>query len=138
MIELGGYLLSDDKSLIQLDRVCEMLSTTYWAKDRPKDTIAKSIEHSLCFGVYQNGVQVGFARCITDYATMYYLCDVVIDEAHRGQGLGKALVKFITEHERLAGAMGVLGTRDAHGLYEQVGFICDDGMYRSANKEGIS
>ena len=134
MIELGGYLLSDDKALIQLDRVCEMLWTTYWAKDRPKDIIAKSIEHSLCFGVYQNGVQVGFARCITDYATLYYLCDVIIDEVHRGQGLGKALVKYITEYEILTGAMGLLGTRDAHGLYEKYGFICDAGMYRPADK----
>ena len=132
MMKTEGYFISDDKSLLQLDRVCGMLSTTYWAKDRPKADIEKSIEHALCFGVYQNGVQVGFARCITDYATTYYLCDVVIDEAHRGQGLGKALVKYITEHECLAGAMGILGTRDAHGLYEKYGFICDDGMYRPA------
>ena len=130
---MNDYILSDDKSLIQLDRVCEMLSTTYWAKERPKDAIARSIEHSLCFGVYLDGVQVGFARCVTDYATMYYLCDVVIDEAHRGIGLGKALVKFITERESLAGAMGLLGTRDAHSLYEKYGFIKDDGMYRPAN-----
>ena len=130
---MNNYILSDDKSLIQLDRVCEMLSTSYWAKERPKEVNAKAIEFSHCFGVYQDGVQVGFARCITDYATTYYLCDVIIDEAHRGKGLGKALVKYITEHESLAGAMGVLGTRDAHGLYEQYGFICDDGMYRPAN-----
>jgi len=135
-MNIGGYVLSDDKSLLQFDRICELLSTTYWAKSRPKDIIAKSIEHSLCFGVYLDGVQVGFARCITDYATTYYLCDVVIDEAHRGLGLGKALVKHITEHESLTGAMGVLGTRDAHGLYEKYGFICDDGMYRPADKGG--
>ena len=72
MMEIQGYILSDDKALLQLDRVCEMLWTTYWAKDRPKGAIAKSIEHSLCFGVYRDGAQVGFARAITDYATMYY------------------------------------------------------------------
>ena len=129
-IKIDEYLLSDDKNLIQTEKVFELLSKTYFAEKRSKDTIKKSIEHSLCFGVYSNGIQIGFARCFTDYAVTYYLCDVVISEEHRGRGLGKALVKFIAEHEQLSPLMGVLGTRDAHGLYEKFGFICDEGMYK--------
>ncbi|MCL2408960.1 MAG: GNAT family N-acetyltransferase [Oscillospiraceae bacterium] len=129
-MKFGDYLISDDKNLIQSDRVFEMLSGTYFAKGRTKDTIQKSIDNSMCFGIYIDDVQVGFARCITDYATTYYLCDVVVDENYRGQGLGKALTKFITEHEFLATSMGVLGTEDADGLYEKFGFIRDQGMYR--------
>ena len=132
-ITIGDYVLSDDKSLIQSDRVFEMLSRTYFAKDRTKDIVEKSIANSMCFGVYINNTQVGFARCIADYATTYYLLDVVIDETHRGQGLGKALTKFITEHKSLVSSMGVLGTEDAHGLYEQFGFKRDQGMYRPPN-----
>lgn len=132
-IHIGDYLLSDDKSLIQGDKVFEMLSKTYFAKNRSKDLVLKSIENSMCFGVYHGDVQIGFARCITDYATTYYLCDFVIEESYRGQGLGKALAKFITEHECLETSMGVLGTKDAHGLYEKYGFIRDQGMYRPVN-----
>jgi len=111
-----------------------MLSNTYFAKTRTKDIIQKSIDNSMCFGIYRDNMQVGFARCITDYATTYYLCDVVVDEEHRGQGLGKALTKFITEHESLATAMGVLGTEDAQGLYEKFGFMSDRGMYKLPNR----
>jgi GNAT superfamily N-acetyltransferase len=136
-IAMGNYLISDDKSLLQPERIYETLRNTYFAKNRSWDTISKAIERSLCFGVYCGGAQVGFARCFTDYAVTYYLCDVVIDEKHRGQGLGKALVKFITEHELLAPLMGVLGTEDAHGLYEKFGFKRDEGMYRPATATGV-
>ena len=132
-IDISSCVISDDKTLLQIDRIFEMLSGSYWAKKRTKDTIQRSIEHSLCFGIYYDNVQIGFARCVTDYATVYYLCDVIVDENYRGQGLGKALVQYITAHERLAGVMGVLGTRDAHGLYEQYGFMRDEGMYRPPN-----
>jgi GNAT superfamily N-acetyltransferase len=130
------YIISDDKQLIQIDRVLELLSTTYWANKRAKNIIEKSIQNSLCFGVYKNNIQVGFARCVTDYATVYYICDVVIDSGHRGQGLGKKLMRMITEHEDLKSMTGILGTKDAHGLYEQFGFARDQGslMRRMANQ----
>jgi len=129
-VNVGEYVISDDKSLLQMERIFELLSKTYFAQNRPKDIIQKSVENSLCFGLYYHNKQVGFARCFTDYAVTYYLCDVVIEEEYRGRGLGKALVKAVTEHECLVPLMGVLGTRDAHGLYEKFGFICDEGMYK--------
>jgi len=134
-IDIDSCVISDDKRLLQIDRLYEMLQASYWAKERPKGTVRSSIEHSLCFGVYYDSAQIGFARCVTDYATVYYLCDVIVDENYRGQGVGKALVKYITEHARLAGIMGVLGTRDAHGLYEQFGFTRDEGMYRPPDQD---
>jgi len=117
------FLISDDKTLIQPQRAFEMLQKSYWAGERNLDTIKKSIENSLCFGVYHAGEQVGFARCVTDYATIYWLADVIIDERFRGQGLGKALVAAVHSHESIKNLSGILATRDAHALYERHGFV---------------
>jgi len=127
-ITVGDYVISDDKDRIDDQRVFEMLSQTYWAKDYPQEVVTRAIEHSLCFGIYRQNEQIGFARCVTDHATMYYLCDVVIEDMYRGQGLGKALVKFITEHELLEPLKGLLKTKDAAGLYEQYGFEINQGI----------
>lgn len=118
------FYISDSKEDIQLAEVKRLLAQSYWAQKRTMDVIQRSIEGSLCFGAYleQNGKQVGFARVITDYATNYYLCDVIVDEPYRGMGVGKALVRRIVDDERLQGLRGVLATHDAHGLYEQYGF----------------
>ena len=121
-IRFKDFLISDDKEKIQLDTVCRLLSSTYWAKDRPKDTIEKSIANSMVFGVYLDDKQVGFARCITDFSVFYWLADVVIDEDYRKMGLGKALVEAILTHEALKGCLGALKTEDAHRLYNQYGF----------------
>lgn len=127
--QVGTALISDDKNLLQIDRIFALLKTSYWAGERSRETIEQSIEHSLCFGVYQNGEQVGFARCVTDYATMFWLADVILDERVRGQGLGKALVDLIVSHERLQGLVGTLATRDAQGLYQRFGFDPVDVRY---------
>jgi ribosomal protein S18 acetylase RimI-like enzyme len=88
------------------------------------EQIKRSIENSSCYGVYLDGKETlaGFARVISDYATTYYLCDVIIDPEYRGSGLGKALVSHIVSRPEYAGLHGFLFTRDAHGLYEQYGF----------------
>jgi GNAT superfamily N-acetyltransferase len=119
------YLFSDDKSMLSPDRVQHLLSQSYWANTREKNKIVQSMNNSICYGVYHNNVQVGFARVVTDNATMYWLCDVIIDGEHRGRGLGKKLVEFIVNSEELKGLRGILRTKDAHGLYEQYGFIKD-------------
>jgi len=124
--QIDEFLISDDKALLQPQRVFEMLQKSYWAADRDIDTIKKSIENSLCFGVYREGLQVGFARCVTDYATIYWLGDVIIDEHYRGIGLGKELVAFVHAHESIKGLSGILATRDAHTLYERHGFVVVD------------
>ena len=125
----NDFLISDDKSLIQVDRVYEFLKTAYWAESWiTREIVALSIENSFCFGVYKDAVLIGFARCITDYSTMYYLADVIIDGNYRGQGLGKALMKFITEHEIFSPLLGVTETRDSHGLYEKYGFKTSKGF----------
>ena len=126
---IGTALISDDKNLLQIDRICALLKTSYWAGERSRETIERSIANSLCFGVYQNGEQVGFARCVTDYATMFWLADVILDERVRGQGLGKALVDLIVSHELLQGLVGTLATRDAQGLYQRFGFDPIDARY---------
>ena len=102
---------------------------TYWAETRPVEKIKKSMENSSCYGVYldEENRLVGFARVISDYATTYYLCDMVIDTAFRHMGLGTALVSHIVSLPEYAGLRGVLITRDAHDLYRKFGFEVLDG-----------
>ena len=120
----NGYLLSTDKNLLQTDIIHAFLSDkSYWAKDIPKDIVEKSLTNSLCFGLYFNNIQVGFARVISDYATFAYLCDVFIVDEHRGKGLSKWLMEKIMQHPDLQNLRRfTLGTRDAHELYRKFGF----------------
>jgi GNAT superfamily N-acetyltransferase len=131
---IDEYRISSDPSLLQLEWIIPTLHSTYWAGVRSVETIRKSIGGSLCYGVYsvQSSRQVGFARVVTDGATFAWLCDVVIDPGHRGKGLGKLLVSTILADERLAGVTFLLGTRDAHGLYERFGFVRNKTMRRAA------
>ncbi len=128
-LNYNEYLFSNNKSLVSIDRVCELLSKSYWANTRSRKRIELSIINSICYGVYKNDRQVGFARIVTDFATMYWLCDVIIDEEHRGKGLGKQLISFINGSEKLKGLKGILRTEDAHGLYEQNGYERDGDHY---------
>ena len=121
---LDGYELSTAKSQLDVDAIHRFLSEdSYWAKGIPRATVEKSIQHSLCFGIYHESQTVGFARMITDLATYGYMADVFILPAHRGKGLSKWMVKCMLEHPDLQGLrrMG-LATSDAHGLYAQFGF----------------
>jgi GNAT superfamily N-acetyltransferase len=122
----GDYEISDDKKRLNLDEIHGLLQRSYWANGRSRETIVRSIENSRCFGVYdKDGGQVAFARAITDGATMFYLCDVIVDENHRGAGIGKMMVGAIVASEEFRGLSGQLATDDAHGLYEQYGFRRD-------------
>lgn len=104
--------------------VLRLLKMTYWADSRPLAQIEKSMQNSACYGLRLDGEGklVGFARVISDYATTYYLCDVIIDTAYRHMGLGTALVSHIVSLPEYAGLRGVLITRDAHNLYRKFGF----------------
>jgi GNAT superfamily N-acetyltransferase len=120
----GDLLISTDKTLLDRAFIHQFLcERSYWAKGIPVETMNRSIEHSLCFGVYQAGKQIGFARVVTDCATFAWLADVFIDESQRAHGLGKKLVPAILAHPQLQGLRRfMLGTRDAHGLYARYGF----------------
>jgi len=124
----NGYLISTDKSLLDIDAVHEFLSqSSYWAENIAKSVVQKSIDHSLCFAVYHHNKLVGFARVISDFATFAYLADVFIVQGHRGKGLSKWLMQTIVEHPHLQGLRRfTLATRDAHGLYAQFGFTLFD------------
>ena len=120
----GSLLISTDPSRLDIDSVCDFLARSYWAQDRPREIIAESLDRSLVFGVYDGKRQVGLARVVTDYATFAWLCDVFVDEAYRGQGIGKWLMATILNYPGLAVIRRfLLATRDAHGLYRQFGFI---------------
>ena len=104
-------------------KVTALLQQTYWAGTRTQETVTTSMSHSLCFGAFlPAGEQVGFARVITDHATTYYLCDVVVDPACRGMGVGSALLTAVTAHPALRPLRGILATRDAHKFYQKFGF----------------
>ena len=133
------FLISTDPARLDVDMIHAFLTNCYWAKGIPRETLVRSIEHSLCFGIYdcsstrvpllaknaRNGAptQIGFARVISDFATIAYLGDVFVLESHRGRGLGKWLMECIIQHPTVRGLRRwILLTRDAHGLYSQFGF----------------
>jgi GNAT superfamily N-acetyltransferase len=119
----GDYTISTDPARLDVAAVYAYLSRAYWAQGRPLDVVRRSLEHSLCFGVYHGDAQVGLARVITDFATFAYLCDVYILDEHQGHGLGKWLISVVTAHPDLRSLRRfLLATRDAHGLYRQYGF----------------
>lgn len=120
----NGFIFSDDPQKIDLVAVHHYLSTqSYWAKEIPIAVVSKSVENSLCFGIYKEKAQVGFARWITDKATFAYLADVYVEEEYRNQGLSKKLMSLMLFHPDLQGLRRyMLATVDAHGLYAQYGF----------------
>ena len=123
VVSKGEYSISTDKSKMDIDFVHGFLTRSYWAGGITKEVVARSINGSLCFGVFINERQVGFARMITDEATFAYLADVFIDENWRGKGLSKWLMEVILSNPGLQGLRRmILATRDAHGLYSQFGF----------------
>ena len=118
------FVISTDRTRLDVDAIHGFLTNCYWAKGIPREVVARSIQQSLCFGVYDgSGAQVGFARVISDFATIAYVGDVFVLDTHRGRGLGKWLMESITHHPALQNLRRwILTTRDAHGLYAQVGF----------------
>jgi GNAT superfamily N-acetyltransferase len=121
----NNFCISTNKLKLDIDVVHHYLSVeSYWAKNIPLSIVKKSIEGSICFGVYDNDIQIGFARVITDEATFAYLADVFILENYRGQGLSKWLMQTILDCPNLQGLRRfLLATKDAHSLYAQFGFV---------------
>ena len=118
------YRIVEGLDNMELSDIVHLLRTTYWAGDRPVEVIETALKNSRCFGIRLPGSNTlaAFARVVSDGATMYYLADVVVDEAWRGRGLGTALVSHIVSCPTYARLRGLLFTRDAHGLYRKFGF----------------
>jgi GNAT superfamily N-acetyltransferase len=115
--------ISTDRTQLDLNMIHEFLRQSYWAKDISRTRVQQSIAHSLCFGLYLDDRQIGFARVVTDYTAIAYLADVFVLEAYRRRGLGKQLVQFVLKYPELKTVRKwLLATADAHGLYQQLGF----------------
>jgi GNAT superfamily N-acetyltransferase len=123
--ERGEYLITTDPARLDVALIHNFLSNqSYWAVGRSVEVVKRSLDNSLCFGVYRNAEQVGFARVVTDFATFAWLADVFVVSEHRGRGLAKWLMEVILAHPDLQGfRRWVLATKDAHTLYAQFGFI---------------
>lgn len=122
-IERGEYAISTDTKRLDLATIHAYLTQSYWSPGIPRAVVERAVANSLCFGVYRGAEQVGFARVVTDRATVAYLADVFVLEPHRGKGLSKWLMAFIKDHEDLQGLRRfMLATKYAHGLYTQFGF----------------
>lgn len=121
------YTISTDPARLDLDVIHGFLYHCYWSPGVPREVVAKAIHHSLCFGLYEENNQVGFARVVTDYTSFAYLADVFVLPAQRGHGLGIWLVECIIDCPALQSIRSfLLATRDAHGLYRKFGFEAAD------------
>jgi GNAT superfamily N-acetyltransferase len=120
----GDFLISTDPALLDLPLIHDFLSNrSYWAVGRPLEVMRRSLDHSLCFGLYDQGRQAGFARVVTDQATFAWLCDVFVLEEYRRRGLSKWLIECVMTYPALQGLRRfLLATLDAHGLYDRYGF----------------
>lgn len=119
-----NFKIIDGIEKMNLEDIVRLLRMTYWADKRKLEQIDKSTRNSSCYGIYIEAEEklVGFARIISDYATSYYLCDVVIDNDYRHRGLGTALISYIVQLPQYEGLRGILITKDAHALYKKFGY----------------
>ncbi len=117
-----GYTLTTEADAFSVEAVAALLSQSYWASERTPERIAASMEASDLYGLKSGGRLVAFARVLSDHATVFWLCDVIVDEGHRGKGLGKALMRYILKEPKYSDCLGVLATKDAHSLYARYGF----------------
>ncbi len=121
--EKDGYTISTNPELLNIEMIHNFVSQSYWARGIPKELVIKSIHHSFCFGMYDQGLQIGFARLITDFTTEAEICELFVLEPYRGKGLGKWLTKIVLSCPALKGIRTIsLGTADAHDFYKKVGF----------------
>jgi len=128
-----GFTISTDKNSLDIEFIYNFLvNESYWARGRTPESVQRSIDNSLNFGVYDGSRQIGFARVVTDFSTFAWLADVFIINEYRGKGLGVWLIEVITSHPKLQDfRRWLLATRDAHGLYRRVGFteLCEPSQW---------
>ena len=127
VINTEKYTITDAKGIIldNVEEIRNLLKQTYWAKNRSLKEIERSVQNSLCYAVFDVTTNriIAFSRIVTDYVSVFYLCDVVVDEKYRGRGIAKMMLDWIMKDEiKLQGLKGLLFTKDAHGLYSKYGF----------------
>ena len=141
-VHRGTLCLSTDRRRLEPSAVLALLRTTYWGGALTPEVLARAIDNSICFGLFDGATLIGFARIVTDLATYAYWTDVVITEAYRGHGLGRWLSETMLRHPQLQGLRRVaLLTRDAPGLYARLGFTASAGQltymeYRAVRSGG--
>ncbi len=123
--ERDGFVVSSDPARLEPEAVELLLRSSYWAATRPRDVTERSLRGSLCFGLYEprEGRLVGLARVVTDYVTFAWLCDVILDRAYRGRGLGTWMLETVLSAPDVRDvSRWILATRDAHEVYARHGF----------------
>ena len=119
----NNFAISTNPDLLDIDMIHAFVSKSYWARGIPKALVIQSIKYSFCFGLYDQGIQIGFARLITDFTTEAKICEVFVLEPYQVRGLGKWLMECIISCPRLQGIRTLsLGTADGHDFYKKVGF----------------
>jgi len=126
----GEYLITDDQSWADIDFIHTSLNTTYWAENRPRAVVEKSLAKSVLLSLFKGDEQIGFTRIVSDEATFAWVCDVFIHPDHRGIGLGVWLIECAVGHPAMDVPLQILATKDAHGLYQKFGFQTRECMYR--------
>jgi GNAT superfamily N-acetyltransferase len=117
------FRISTNKDELDIPLIHHFLSEeSYWKKGVPFETVRKSLMHSMCFGGFIGTAQIAFGRVITDCADFGYIRDIFVLKEHRGKGYGKLIVQEMLSHPELRGVNFMLGTEDAHSLYQQFGF----------------
>jgi len=131
MKKSNHFVVSTNKEKLDIPSIHDYISNrSYWAKGRSLDEVKATIKGSVCFGIYKNNVQLGFARVISDKVVLAYLLDFFIFESYRGRGLSKVLMESILSHKDFQSVFWLLSTGDAHGLYEKFGFVKVEGASR--------
>lgn len=135
------YLISTDKTRLDIDAIHDFVSVSYWADGRTMEEVQSTIKNSLCFGIYmKTGRQIGFARVVTDHTFFGFIMDFIVFQEFQGNGYGKVLMDFITANETIKGLRTVaLKTKDAHKFYERYGFksIADSPLWMSKDKQKL-
>ncbi len=124
----GDFSLYDERDKVDAELVHSLLVKTYWARERSLQTVKDTIARCICFSLYDESGQIGFARVLTDYSTYAIILDVVIQERYRGRGLGKWMMECITDHPDIAALKQALWTADADDLYRKSGFFVPENL----------
>jgi GNAT superfamily N-acetyltransferase len=132
---MKGVYATDERDKMDIDFIYNNLKTLYWATNLTRENLVGRMMNSLCFGVFADNRQIGFARVITDYFSFAYLADVFVEEGERGKGYSRVLMEYILDYPSLRDIKWLLATRDMHDLYKKFGFteVANPGRFMGKN-----